>query len=157
MPDRMPAIAFRLMSATLALKDLFFPAIDQRVARFGIREGMTVIDYGCGPGRYTVRFSSLVGDRGKVYAVDIHELAIQAVKQKMEQRQLRNITPVLAKEYDSGLPDHTADITCAIDMFFGVAQPSTFLGELHRITKHEGLLVIDDGHQSRHTTLQKIG
>ena len=63
--DRMPDFAFRMMSATMALKDAIFPSIDKRVASFGIREGMTVVDYGCGPGRYTVRFAKLVGGLGQ--------------------------------------------------------------------------------------------
>ena len=42
MPGRdtnpMPDIAFRLMSVIMALEDLLFPHIDQRVASFGIRK-----------------------------------------------------------------------------------------------------------------------
>ncbi len=67
----MPDMAFRMMSATMALKDTLFPSADKRVATFGIREGMTVVDYGCGPGRYTTRFAKLVGEKGKVYAVGV--------------------------------------------------------------------------------------
>ncbi len=40
--ERMPDIAFRLMSATMALEDWLHPTIDKRVVAFGIREGMTV-------------------------------------------------------------------------------------------------------------------
>jgi ubiquinone/menaquinone biosynthesis C-methylase UbiE len=152
----MPDIAFRLMSATFALKDFLYPTIDKRVVTFGIREGMTVVDYGCGPGRYTTRFSKLVGRNGRVYAVDVQKLAVEAVKRKMAKQGLGNIMPVLAKGYDTGLPDQMADRVCALDMFFGVREPSTFLQEVHRIARPEGILIIDDGHQSRQTTLQKI-
>ncbi len=37
-----------------------------------------VIDYGCGTGRCLKKASGQVGDRGAVYAVDIHELAIKS-------------------------------------------------------------------------------
>jgi len=63
--DRMPDFAFRMMSVTIALKGWLFLGVDKRVAGFGIQEGMTVVDYGCGPGRYTTRFAKLVGERGK--------------------------------------------------------------------------------------------
>ncbi len=154
--DRMPDLAFRLMSATFSLIDLFSTKIDKRVLTFGIQEGMTVVDYGCGPGRYTLRFSKLVGENGRVYAVDIQPLALETVKRKMQHRALRNIVPALADGYATGLPDHAADIVCVIDMFFGVKEPAALLREVHRIVKAEGTLVIDDGHQSRQTTLQKI-
>ena len=88
---------------------------------------MTVVDYGCGPGRYAMRFSKLVGDNGKVYAIDIHELAIEAVKKKMKKYNLRNVEPVLAKGYHSGIPDHVADRVAAIDMLLIVPDPLTFL------------------------------
>lgn len=64
-PDRMPDFAFRMMSAVMALKDRLFPGLDRRVAGFGIQQGMTVVDYGCGPGRYAIRFAKLVARKGK--------------------------------------------------------------------------------------------
>ena len=154
--ERMSNLGFRLMSLTFDLVDLVHPYIDRRVTTFGIREGMTVVDYGCGPGRYTTRFAKLVGERGKVYAVDIHELAIQAVKAKSARLGLRNVVPVLAHGYASILPDHVADIVCALDMFFGIKQPTGFLAELKRITRSDGVLVMDDGHQPRQVTKEKI-
>lgn len=155
-PDRMSDLSFRVMSLVMAIVDFFFPYIDRRVQGFGIEEGMTLVDYGCGPGRYTQRFAKLVGEMGKVYAVDIHELAIEAVKRKIEKRGWINVIPVLARGYDSGIRDQTADIVCAIDMFFSVEDPSALLSELKRISKEDGLLVIDDGHQSRKTTKEKL-
>src|SRR6187431_134205 len=41
------------------------------VAQLGIKPGMTVCDLGAGTGYYAVRMARLVGDQGKVYAVDI--------------------------------------------------------------------------------------
>lgn len=154
--DRMPDFAFRMMSAIMDVKDVLMPSIDRRVTGFGIRPGMTVVDYGCGPGRYTTRFARLAGASGRVYAVDVHELAIERVKRKQQAEGLDNVVPVLARGYDSGLPDHVADMVCALDMFFGVREPATFLREVHRITRPDGVLIVDDGHQSRQATLSKI-
>jgi ubiquinone/menaquinone biosynthesis C-methylase UbiE len=152
----MSNLAFRLMDITFQLVDSLHPYIDKRVTGFGIDEGMTVVDYGCGPGRYTVRLAALVGEAGKVYAVDIHELAIRAIRHKVDQLGLTNVEPLLAVGYRSPVRDHVADVTCAIDMFFAIADPATFLGELKRLTKKTGRLVIDDGHQSRAATKRKL-
>ena len=154
--EHLPGFAFRLMSFVMVLQDFFKPGTDRRVATFGIRENMTVVDYGCGPGRYAVRFAKLTGKNGKVYALDVHPLAIQAVRRKMEREGLSNILPVLAEGYHSAIPDRCADLVVALDLFFGVADPSAFLAEIHRITKTDGFLIIDDGHQPRKTTLEKI-
>lgn len=42
--DRMPDLAFRMMAATMAVKDRLFQTIDRRVETFQIREGMTLVD-----------------------------------------------------------------------------------------------------------------
>jgi ubiquinone/menaquinone biosynthesis C-methylase UbiE len=154
--EQMPNFAFRMMGAVMAIEDLVHPTIDKRVLTFGVREGMTIVDYGCGPGRYTTRFAKLVGKNGKVYAVDVQPLAIEMVKSKMIKQALENIVPVLAKGYDTGLPDKIADIVCSLDMFFALREPTVFLREVHRIIKPDGVLIIDDGHQSRQATLRKI-
>ena len=89
--EKMSNTSFRMMSWTFKVIDFFYPYIKKRVKKFGIGEGITVVDYGCGTGRYSKEFARLVGEKGKVYAVDIHELAIEAVKREIEKMGLRNV------------------------------------------------------------------
>ena len=154
--EKMSDRSFKLMVLTFKIVDFIFPYIDRRIRKFGITKGMTVVDYGCGPGRYAARFAKLVGESGKVYAVDIHELAIGSVKRKIERYRFQNIVPVLVSGYKSTILDHAADMVCAIDMFFVIKKPTEFLAELKRIIKKDGILIIDDGHQSRSETKKKI-
>lgn len=134
--ERMSDTTYRWMMRIFDVVDFFLPHVSERVQRFGITEGMTVVDYDCGPGRYATEFASrLVGESGKVYAVDIHEMGIEAVRQKIEERGIANIEPALVSGYDSGLLDGVADVVCAIDMFFVIKEPAAFLGEMKRITK----------------------
>ncbi len=154
--EKMSDASFKGMVWIFKVVDFIFPYIDRRVRNFRINEGMTVVDYGCGPGRYTTRFAKLVGENGKVYAVDIHEMAIEEVKRKVEKYRFKNIIPILISEYQSIIPDQSADIVCAIDMFFIIKKPNDFLAELKRIVKKDGRLIIDDGHQSRTETKKKI-
>lgn len=153
--ERMPNMAFKAMSIIFKIMDLFYP-FERRISRFGIKEGFAVVDYGCGPGRYIERFSRLVGENGKVYAVDIHELAIESVKKKIEKYNLQNVEAVLVDGYLCDINDHAADAIYALDMFHMIKDPVSFLRELHRMTKGDGFLIIDDGHQSRKETKQKI-
>ena len=154
--EKMSHISFNMMMFLFKVIDFIYPHIKKRILKFGIKEGMTVVDYGCGPGRYSIKFSELVGEKGKVYAVDIHELAVEVVKKKIEKYRLKNIEPILISGYNSTIPDNTADIICAIDMFFIIKNPTEFLRELKRIIRNDGILIIDDGHQSRSVTKKKI-
>ena len=153
--EKMPDIGFKIMSFIFKLIDAFYPP-EKRISSFGIKEGFTVIDYGCGPGRYLRRVSRLVGEKGKVYAADIHELAIKSVEKKIEKYDLKNVEPVLVDGYSCDINDHTADIIYAVDMFHMIRDPVLFLKELHCLLKKDGFLIIDDGHQSRNETKMKI-
>ena len=154
--ERMSDTNFRFMVILFNVFDFLFPMIDWRVKKFGIEKGKTIVDYGCGPERYTARFAKLVGEKSKVYAVDIHELAIETVKTMSARQGLKNVVPVLAKGYHADIPDHIADMICAIDMFFIIKDPTSFLCELKRLAKPDGILIIDDCHQRRSTTRKKI-
>ena len=154
--DRQSNLSYRLMLVLLAAADTFAPYVDQRVQTFGLRPDMTVVDYGCGPGRYATRFASLVGESGRVYAVDIHEIAIELVTKKVQRLGLHNLEPVLARGYTSGLPGGLADMVFAIDMFHGVHDPTAFLAELRRIAKPDAILIMDDGDQPRRVTREKV-
>jgi ubiquinone/menaquinone biosynthesis C-methylase UbiE len=97
--ERMSDLSFRLMNFIFSVVDFFYHYIDKRIQTFGIRDGMAIVDYGCGPGRYTTRFARLVGEKGKVYAVDIQELAILNVRAKITRMELANVETVLVRGY----------------------------------------------------------
>jgi ubiquinone/menaquinone biosynthesis C-methylase UbiE len=155
-PDRMSDLAFRLMAAFMAAQDRLSSRIDRRIEGFHIQKGMTVVDYGCGPGRYTTRFAALVGEEGLVYAIDVQELALESVRCRMRDQGLSNIVPVLAVGYRTKIDDHVADMVFALDMIFGVNEPTSLLAELRRLCRQDGVLIVDDGHQRRERTLQML-
>lgn len=153
--ERIPNSAFLVMSLIFAIRDRFttpWSVLDQ----LGIKEGHTVVDYGCGTGSYLRRASELVGPEGRVLAVDIHELAIKAVMRRIDKEQLGNVTALLAGADKSSLPEESADLIYALDMFHMVRDPDAFLKELNRICKGKGALYIDNGHQSREEARAKI-
>ena len=130
--------------------------IPKRINSFDAGDSMTVVDYGCGAGRYTVLFSKKVGKNGKVYAVDIEPKSIKELEKLIISMQLVNVIPVLATDYESGLPSGIADRVFAIDMFHAIDNTIQFLNELYRIVKPDGVLYIDYGHQLKERALDKI-
>lgn len=154
-PDRMSDMSYRFMARWFRIMDRFSPRKD-RLAEFGIREGDTVVDYGCGPGRYLEEASHRVGPTGRVYAVDIHELAIEAVRRLVRERGIQNVIPVLAQGYSTAIQDGTADLVYALDMFHGINDPAAFLAEIRRIAKDGAVLILEYGHQSRKKAKDKL-
>jgi len=156
---KMSNAAFRMMSLIMKTLDSVFgyrSRIEKRVGSFGLEEGFTVVDYCCGLGRYVPPTSRLIGDSGKLYAVDVHELALEAVKKRVEKHGLENVEPVLAEAYSCGVDDQSADAIYLLDAIHMIKETNRLLAELRRIVKPCGFLIVDDGHQSRDETRAQI-
>ena len=59
--------------------------------RAGINRGQIVLDFGCGSGMYTIPATKIVGEQGRVYALDKDKKALDELMQKGEPTGLRNI------------------------------------------------------------------
>jgi ubiquinone/menaquinone biosynthesis C-methylase UbiE len=153
--ERMPNSAFWIMKQMFKIF-YFFKPVDKYIGRFVIKKGDTVVDYGCGPGAFIKCASVLAGENGIVYAVDVHEMAICSVTELIRKQNLKNVKPVLAHGNKVDIPDNKADVVYAIDMFHMVKESDVFLKEICRITKNEGKLIIEDGHQPRTLSKEKI-
>ncbi|TAJ11390.1 class I SAM-dependent methyltransferase [Marinilabiliaceae bacterium JC017] len=154
--ENIPNVAFRLMAFIMRMMDVFGNHSDRNFKTLGLKLGQTVVDYGCGPARYILNASKTVGMQGRVYAVDIHPLAIEQVKRKIKKYNLRNIEPILAKGYSCSVPQQSVDVVYALDMFHMISNPTVLLTEFARMVKTDGLVIIEDGHQSRSETKSKI-
>ena len=51
-----------------------------------LKEGMVVADVGAGSGYHTFRMAKAVGDKGKVYAVDVQQEMLDVMKKRIKVR-----------------------------------------------------------------------
>jgi ubiquinone/menaquinone biosynthesis C-methylase UbiE len=137
-------MVYRLMALALACSYLFMNARKQ-LLKSGVKEGQTVLDYGCGPGFYAIPAAEMVGDKGTVYALDIHPLAIQSVRRKANKKRVTNIATILSDK-DTGLPDRSVDISLIYDAIHMIKDRELLTRELHRVTKPNGILSITAEH-----------
>jgi ubiquinone/menaquinone biosynthesis C-methylase UbiE len=135
---------FRLMAFGYRFRDLRLPR-KTILEEVGIRPGFHVLDYGCGPGGYTAPLAELVGESGKIYALDIHPLAIQRVRDIVSKKQLANVETVLS-DCQTGLPDDSLDVVLLYDIFHDLSDPNEILKELYRVLKPDGVLSFSDHH-----------
>jgi ubiquinone/menaquinone biosynthesis C-methylase UbiE len=124
----------------------FFSSPRKRLSLVPMGPGMIVVDYACGPGRYTMETARRVGPVGRVIAVDIHPLAIKTVKDKAARLNLPNIDTILLDSYDTGIADSTADLILCLDAFHMIGDRPALLREIHRILKPDGVFYIEPGH-----------
>ena len=136
----MPDIHFRLRSFFFRIRDLFINP-GRELEKLGLKEGQTVLDFGCGPGSYAIPAAQMVGPWGKVYALDIHPLAVRSVEKKAKKEGLINITTVLSDK-DTGLQDQSIDVALAYDMIHMVKDKRALAKGLYRVLKPNGLLSV---------------
>jgi ubiquinone/menaquinone biosynthesis C-methylase UbiE len=140
-------IAFRLMTLIFKFRDLLQNP-RKSLEKAGLRKGMSVVDYGCGPGSFTIPAAELAGQEGKVFAVDIHPLAIRAVKQKASRKGLENVETVLVEGYDTGIGESSIDRVLLMDTIHLIEDPDALFREIHRMLKPDGLLFMEKGHMA---------
>lgn len=138
--------SFRVMAWYLRFRERFRKPADF-VGNLGIEEGHNVLDYGCGIGSYTIPAARLVGKTGRVYALDIHPLAIERVKKRAKKEELSNIETIQS-DLDTGLPENHLDFALLIDVYTWVDDKIGLLKEIHRILRPSGELVFLIDHVS---------
>ncbi|MCD4739165.1 MAG: class I SAM-dependent methyltransferase [Anaerolineae bacterium] len=149
-----PNFAFTLMSYAFKLRDLVSPR-DKILQEVDIQPGFRVLDYGCGPGGYVADVARSVGESGKVYALDLHPLAIQSVQDIARKKQLANVETIYSN-CKTGLSDNSVDVVLLYDIFHELGNPQTILAELYRVLKKGGTLSFSDHHLDEETILPGI-
>jgi ubiquinone/menaquinone biosynthesis C-methylase UbiE len=141
----MPDPAFLIMVLFMKFEDLFNNPKDV-LKKIPLKRNMTVIDYACGPGRYTIPAAKIIGPEGKVYAVDIQHLAVSTVEKKANSESLKNIQAVLVDSFDTGITASAADLVLLIDALVLIRDRGSLFKEIHRLLKPDGLLFMDSSH-----------
>jgi ubiquinone/menaquinone biosynthesis C-methylase UbiE len=143
-------LEFRLMAAEFSIRDLLWPR-RAVLNEAGVQSGMRVLDYGCGPGSCVLPASQMVGDAGRVYALDMHPLAIASVRRLRARKDLRNVTTILS-DCSTGLGESEVDVVLLHDVLHDVDDPVALLRELHRVLKPQGILSASDHHLKEQLT-----
>jgi ubiquinone/menaquinone biosynthesis C-methylase UbiE len=145
---------FKFMSVGYKFRDFFLPRKDI-LAEVGIKPGFHVLDYGCGPGGYIIPLVKLVGESGKVYALDIHPLAVQKVQGIASRKQLTSVETILS-DCQTGLPDNSLDAVLLYDAFHHLSDPDMVLKELSRALKPDGILSFSDHHMKENEIVTAV-
>jgi ubiquinone/menaquinone biosynthesis C-methylase UbiE len=149
-----PNFHYKLMDLFFKFRDFFLPRMNI-LKEVGIEPGFHVLDYGCGPGSYIVPLAELVGESGKIYALDIHPLAIQMVQDIAARKGLRNIETIHS-DCATGLENGAIDVVLLYDTYHDVTNPDGVLEELHRVLKPNSVLSFSDHHMKKDEILSQI-
>jgi len=150
----MSNLAFGVMSLLFRVRDLLWPPRDI-IEEAGIAPGARVLDFGCGPGSYSIAAAGIVGESGKVYALDVHPSAIRAVQKRAAALGLKNVETIRGPVPPT-LEADSIDVVLLYDTFHMLDDPQGVLRDLHRVLKPQGTLSFTDHHMKEAQVRQQV-
>jgi ubiquinone/menaquinone biosynthesis C-methylase UbiE len=106
-----------------------------------LRFGMVFVDVGCGDGFFSILAAKKVGDKGRVYSVDIDPKAIEKLKKKAKAEGLVNITSVVGRAEDTVFCEQCADFVFYSMNLHDFADPEKVLQNAKQMIKPDGHLI----------------
>jgi len=126
--------------------------------RIGVRSAQVVLDFGCGPGVFSIASASIVGHRGKVYALDVRPTALERLKEAASRKGLDNIETMLLDKSSVSITmeNESMDIVLLYDVLQEIQDKPGLLKALHRILRQDGLLSVFPMHLGTDKFLKMI-
>ncbi len=122
----------------------------------GITESQFVLDFGCGEGRYTLPIARILGEKGRIYALDQEQTELDKLASSIESERLTNCKTLLCDDMPIELPDDHLDIALLFDVlhyyyFSDTGDRVELLRELSRVLKPDGALLLYPKHLDEHS------
>ena len=111
-------------------------------AELNLPPGITFLDLGCGQGNYALAAADRIGPTGVVYAVDLWEEGIAALKERAARA---NLKPLVAPAGQVPIASLSVDVGFMATVLHDLAEAGTAAGalaEVARVLKPGGLLAI---------------
>ena len=124
-----------------------FSKPQENILQVGIREGMRVLDVGSGIGHYALAAAPIVGDEGRVYALDIQEPVLKSLKREAVERGFSNVSTIwgdIEQQFGTKLKAEVIDVVLLANTLFQVSDKKAALTEIRRVLKPGGLVLIVD-------------
>ncbi len=105
---------------------------------------ITVADFGCGSGGFTVPLSEHLTN-GRVIAVDVQEEPLSALKSRAASfNNIKIIKGDLEKINGSKIEDESVDMVFLVNIIFQIEEVENIITEARRVLKPEGEILIID-------------
>ena len=109
----------------------------------GIQPGQTVLEVGCGTGFFTIPAAELIGDQGRLVAMDALSDYTRRVSDKVRSAGLKNVRVVKRDALNTRLDGGSMDTVLLLGVIpFPFLPLNRLLPEMHRLLKSEGTLAV---------------
>ncbi len=107
-----------------------------------VTDGITALDFGCGPGFFTIPMAGMVGERGRVIAADLQQGMLDILKKKVAGKDIESrIILHKVREDSIGIKDKV-DFVLAFYVVHEVPSVQNFFREMKSILKPGGKMLV---------------
>ncbi len=117
------------------------------IAALNVKPGEVIADIGAGSGYFTFPLARRVGERGRVYAVDVSPDMILQINRRIRDTKSTHVISVLADPDDPLLPAASIDRFFFCDSWHHIENQPKYLSQLKRLLKPRGEVVMIDFHK----------
>lgn len=103
---------------------------------------MTVLDVGCGPGFFSIELAKLVGESGRVIAVDLQQGMLERVRDKISGSAFEERITLVKCAQDNITVSETVDFILTFYMVHEVPDKENFFRQLVNLLKDQGQYLI---------------
>ncbi len=106
----------------------------------------TVLDMGCGSGTYSLAMARIIGDGGRVHAVDLWAEAIKRLQERIDRQGVKNIKPLVSDASKAlPLPGESMDLILMATVLHDLKEAGVqdgALAEARRLLKRHGTFAV---------------
>ncbi|MBN1880037.1 class I SAM-dependent methyltransferase [bacterium] len=130
-----------------------------KILRPYVRVGRTALDLGCGPGFFTIPMAQLVGESGRVIAVDLQQGMLDRVRRKIAGTDLEKRIILHRCDADRIGVSEQVDFALLFYMIHEIPEKNKFFNEMAHIIKGNGQVLIVEPlfHVSRASFKRTLG
>ncbi len=114
----------------------------QKILSPYVKEGMTVLDVGCGPGFFSIEMAKMVGRNGKVVSADLQDGMLEKLANKIRGTALEERIKLVKCETDRINVSERIDFGLAFFMVHEVPNKELFFRELKLVLKDKGQVLL---------------
>lgn len=120
---------------------------DEVIRALNLSAGETLCDVGSGPGYFALRAARRLEGTGWVYAEDVEATMLDALRDRVSQARLSNVTPILGMPDDPLLPRTACDVILVVNTYHLFPNGPAFLRRLAKSLRPGGRLANIDFHR----------
>ena len=129
---------------------------DQIMEAISLKPGQNIADIGSGGGYFSLRFAKIVGEEGKVYAVDTNSNLLNYVKNSAKAKGLDNIIPTIASNDNLDIPRKSLDFIFMRNVTHHLHNRTKYFKDLQKYLKPEGKIVVIEYKRGKHLSFLRI-